>query len=94
MIDSLNRRSLRELYKDSGPKSHKFSQVNSDNYKRLKMTFDSILERTDLFAPYRDQIEIPDRAVADRRFIDAYFVTWGRKLKEEDLRAKRAGTLP
>ena len=78
MIDSMNRKGLAKVFKDTGASGYKFSLASDKNYDRLTKAFDEILRREKLFEPFDKLLTIPDRGVARRRFLDAYFVNLGK----------------
>ena len=87
MIDSLNRRALKELHKEVDFRGNAFSSASQRSYEALEATFNALLSKNEF--PRLGDMSIPEPQIARRRFIDAYFVRWGRELQEKDEEAKQ-----
>lgn len=78
MMDSMNRLGLAFVFRNTEAFGYKFSSATDKNYDRLKKAFDEILRREELFERFDELLTIPDKEIARRRFLDAYFVNLGK----------------
>ena len=91
MIDTMNRKGLAHIFRENSTKGYKFSASNADQYVRLKKVFDEILRREELFKPFDDRLTIPNKSIARRRFLDAYFVNLGKLQAEKERANSKTG---